>query len=299
MVLHPRFNRFFGVAFFLTPIALGTVALGQTGLLGAAGVFFLAQRALSNEQRGNRRHYWLSRENLLLSIILLALASKPPLAVVAGVGLLATAKYRPVILAMGLVGVTSLALTPILGSGWPGDYLALIASYDLEGASSAFSWSLHPEHMSNLRSFLSVDLGVGDGFASKISNAGWALASVAVLLAGGRSRIRPSEAWALSVLAYLLFCSHVSSTDEVLLATVPAFIFPAIGSPSSVRKLVFWTLPVLGLLLSPALGLVSGTRPSPLWLTEMAMAGWILMIIYGRERVTDGSPWRADSQGKD
>lgn len=267
-----RMHGLLGLMAFLVPVSLGAMALGQTGILGTAGAWFLARRSL--DSRDPYGATWL--EPVGLAIVLWALSAKPPLAVAAGVALLGTGRSRAVVGAAILSVVTAALATPWLGTAWAGDYLHLVANYDRVNADAAFAWSLVPEHMSNLRSFLSVDLGVADDRAATAGNLLW-LASSALCVAAGRCRwLDPARVWGLAILSYLLFCSHVSSTDELLLIVVPATVASWDRGTAVPGPYVPWIVVVVGLLLSPALGPAEGVRPSPLWILELVLAVWVL-----------------------
>jgi hypothetical protein len=279
MVLTPRFHTALAVGVLVTPPVVAAFSLGQTAFLGMAGVFFLASRSLSPGSKGERTRRFLS-----LSVALWALGAKPPLAIAAGCALLAVGCVGPVALAVGLSVIGAATLTPWLGPGWVTDYLALIGDYHRGGADPAFAWSLVPEHMSNLRAMISVDLMISDQAASRISNLCWILSSGMVIIAGVRKRIRPTAAWALAILSYLLFCSHVSSTDELLLLLIPALITPRYGVAEGFRGYGLWLVVLLALFLSPALGPMAGVRPSLLFLVEVGLAVWIFVQKSGIRR---------------
>src|SRR5262249_44186969 len=152
----------------------------------------------------------------------------------------------------------AVAATPWMGTGWVHDYPALLAGYDRASLDPAFAWSITPELMSNLRSALSVDLGVADRVALATSNVVWLAATAAVCVAGSMRRLAPGRVWPLVILAYSLFCGHLSPTEDVALFCV------LVGLDASPRPaaLALTALIPAGLWLAPALGPTAGLRPS-------------------------------------
>ena len=274
MISRDRFHWLLGLMVFLTPIMVGAIALGQTAVLGTVGVFYLANRTLGSPDPSG---HGSARAALVLVLVLWALSAKPPLAVTAGAAMLALGIYRPVLLAAALAGFGALVLTPRLGSGWVLDYLHLMSHYDRVGADPAFAWSLWPEHMSNLRALLSVDLGVADDTASFLSNLSWLASLALVVVAGWLKWFRPPMVWAMAILSYLLFCPHVSSTEVLILLLVPALVLPWGNHARGWLGYLPWMAVPLGLLLSPALGPASGVRPSLLLLFELGLGIWLLV----------------------
>jgi len=283
MVSSSRFHWVVALMVLISPIAAGALALGQTALLGTVGIFFLAHRTLAPAPSDVARHW---RHGFALAAVLWTLGAKPPLALTAGAAMLALGAIGPVATAVGLTLAGAAVLTPWMGSGWVVDYAHLIGTYDRVAADPAFAWSLVPEHMSNLRAFLSVDLGVRDDLASRSSNLVWILSLGLVTLAGWRRRIDPPRVWALAILSYLLFCSHVSSTDELLLVVVPALVLPWGSEPRGGLDYLPWIAVPVGLLLSPALGPAAGVRPSLLWFVELGMAVWIVLTVLRRREAS-------------
>jgi hypothetical protein len=281
MISKARFHWILGLTVFLTPIVVGALALGQTAVLGTVGIFFLADRTLANSPHQGTGSV---RSGLSLIVVLWALSAKPPLAVTAGVAMLALGMIRPVVLATALTVVTAAVATPWLGSGWVADYASLVGHYDRVGADPAFGWSFWPEHMSNLRAFLSVDLGVGDDAASVLSNLAWLCSLGMIMLAGWLRWLRPPLVWGFAILAYLLFCAHLTSTEELLLLLVPAVAAPWGDRRGGGWAYLPWIAVPVALLLSPVLGPASGLRPSLLWIVELGLAGWLVAQLPGSRR---------------
>jgi pheromone shutdown protein TraB len=248
------------------------------------------------------------------ALVLWALTAKPPLAITAAAALLATGRWRSVLIALGLTCVSTIALWPILGDGWAGDYLQLIANYDLQTADIAYVWSLKPSTMSNLRGVLHGLPGIGDHAACQIASVFW-LAALAAVVAATR-RLGSASVWALAVLAYLLFCPHVSFTENIHLAIVVAAVASAqrIQTPQSRLQGVAspcetpprHNMSVIGQLTPPgaiAIGLAflvvfivpsyellpTALRQYVLFIALLAIAVTVLYARLGRERPTDNT----------
>ena len=202
-------------AAFFSPLAFSCYKLGQTGILSAVGLVAL----LARDRAGvgiltSHTGVWMS------AFILWMLSAKPPVAVTAAVALLAGSSWRPVAWAALLVVLSLLALTPHLGVGWVGDYLRIVTHYDRESANPIFAWGLVPETMSNLRALLHVTFGLGDHMASRISSLFWLLALLAIVFSSRGGRIPFEARWGCAVLAYLLFCPHLTSTEDLHLVVI-------------------------------------------------------------------------------
>ncbi len=257
--------------FFLSPVAMGAVALGQTAVLGTAGLLYLA--SVTATAPGE----WSRARTLATAAVLWALTAKPPLALAAGVALLASRRPRPVVLAAAAAALGALVATPFLGTGWPRDYLALLGSYDTVSAGRAFAWSLHPEMMSNLRALLAVDLSVPDPVASAATNAAFLAALATVLGMGVRRRLAPAVAWALATLAYLLLASHVTFTEDLALLVVPT-ILPGNEHPTRGFGYAALMLAAGSVLLSPAIGPAAGVRPAIPFFLKLALLGYVVWL---------------------
>ncbi len=247
----------------VAPLTFFGLALGQTALLTTTALFFL-MGAHAGGGGVARRGPWGE------AAVLWLLTAKPPLAVTGGAALLAVGRPRSVALAAGLTLVSTLALTPWLGDGWARDYLRLVGAYDRAGLPAAFAWSIVPQTMSNLRAALHPDLGVGDDVAALVSSAVWIAALGVVVLAGWRRSLPAWLTWSLSVMAFLLFCPHVSSTEDIALFCVLAGVGRA-PVPATVQVAAA-TLAFGGLLLSPGFGPLEAVRPSMLFLAKIGLA---------------------------
>jgi hypothetical protein len=211
-----------GVLVLLSPLSLVCLALGQTSLVSAAGLVFLMLRHHQWAAAGDGdRWSWRLAPDV---VVLWALTAKPPLALVAGVALLAGRRWKTVAAALALTVATTLLLTPKLGAEWIGQYLHLLSHYDRETADAAFAWSLRPDHMTNLRALLWSSGIVGDHAACQFSTAAWLVAMTGVVAAGIAGKLRRGIAWPLAVVAYLLFCPHLTSTEDLHLVVLVAFL---------------------------------------------------------------------------
>src|SRR5262249_967906 len=156
--------------------------------------------------------------------VLWTLTAKPPLAIAAATALLAGRRLRIVLATLCLTIVSTGLLLPLLGRGGLAEYLRLLTHYDLDTAAPAFAWSLVPDTMGNVRSLLHVSLGVRDAVATRWSTVLWLVASASIIVAAARRAIAPQVRWSLAVLAYLLFCPHVSWTEELQLVVILAAV---------------------------------------------------------------------------
>jgi hypothetical protein len=216
-----------GALLLLGPLGLACFALGQTAFLSAAALVALQLRSCGDQKV--TKTGW-SRDTVVDAALLWALSAKPPLAVVAGAALLASRQWRTVALAVVLTAATTVAVTPRLGLEWPSQYLHLVTRYDRQTADAAFAWSLCPDHMSNLRSILWSTGVVNDQWASRLSTLVWLGATVAITLLALRGKLTARAIWPLAALGYLLFCPHVTSTEDLHLAVLFAAL-AAFGRP--------------------------------------------------------------------
>lgn len=272
---HPVRSRLgVGLLAFFSPLAQTCFSLGQTALLSGAGLLFIAERT----REENRSDSW--RVPILAGIALWALTSKPPFALTAGAVLVGLRQWRPLMVAVTLTLFSTFAIFPVLGTNWIHDYLQMIGSYDLINAGSSYAWSLVPSHMANLRGILSIDFGVADDVASRFSNSMWFIALLCIAVVGNRSRLSEGAIWSLGILSYLLFCSHVSSTEELqLVLLVPLCVRPQ--NRLSWQELVLLVMIPLFPFASPAIGLFAGNR-MVLFIAKIAL---VLLIAGSMRRI--------------
>lgn len=279
---HPfRCRRGVGLLAFFCLLTQACFGLGQTAIITGAGLLFIAEKT----REKNRDDGW--RTHIFVGIALWALTAKPPLALTAVAVLLGLRRWRPLFVAAMITLILTLAITPLLGTNWVHDYIYMISSYDKVNSGVAFAWSIVPNHMANLRGVLSVDFGIADDVASRISNIMWFIALLCIAAIGNRPRLTEGAIWSLSILSYLLFCPHVSSTEELQLV----LILPLCVRPDN--KLSWQELVLLGIVpllpfTSPAIGHFAGNR-MVLFIAKISM---ILFIAVSMKRTTmNASAW--------
>jgi hypothetical protein len=269
MWLSQRYRSLAIAAVFITPVAIGSWGLGQTAVLTT--VALLALMRLDVAASGAP----LSRRDIVVAAALLwALTAKPPLALAAAVALLAGRRLRVVAIGFALAVVSTAIVLPLFGAAGVADYLAILKHYDLETAPRAYAWSLKPETMGNLRALLHVTFGVGDAAATRWSAALWLLTSASILVAAARRAMPIEVHWGLAVLAYLLFCPHVSWTDELQLAVVLAVVPTLTTAPARTRAAVMGFVLVL-LFLLPGIPFQGGVRLPLVVFGKLLIAGWL------------------------
>lgn len=251
---HPaRCRHGVGLLAFFSLLALACFALGQTALLTGAGLLYIAEKT----REENSSDDW--RVPILAGIVLWALTAKPPLALTAGAVLVGIRQWRPLLVAGILTVFLTLAITPVLGTSWVHDYLHTINSYDLVNGGPAYAWTVAPSHMANLRGILSVDFGVADDIASRISSILWFIALLLISIVGNRSSLSKGAVWSLGILSFLLLCPHVTSTEELqLVLLIPLCVRP--HNSLSWQELVLLVMIPLLPFASPAIGLFAGNR---------------------------------------
>lgn len=237
---HPYHNRWgIGLLMFFSMVAQACFALGQTALLTAAGLLFLAKK--TNED--NRIHSW--RNTLLTGSALWALTAKPSVALTAIAVLFGLRRWRTLFAAGILTILSTLIITPLLGSNWVSDYFHLLWSYDKVHAGSIFSWSLVPEYMANLRAILNVDIGLPDNYACNISAIAWLITLAYISISGLRDHLSTKALWSMSILSYLVFCPHVSWTEELQIVIILSLCVPPQNNLSWQELVLLIILPLL------------------------------------------------------
>lgn len=215
---------------FVSPVAIACWSLGQTAVLTAVAFLGLMHwDATSDRARASRRDF------LLVVAVVWMLTAKPPLAIAAAAALLAGRRGTIVAAALVLGVVSTAALLPLFGKAGLLEYFRLLGHYDLGTADEVFAWSLRPDSMGNLRALLHVTFGVGDAVASRWSALFWLLTSASIIVAAARREIPAELRWSLAVLAYLLFCPHVSGTEELHVVVIVAALGAAASAPASIR----------------------------------------------------------------
>jgi hypothetical protein len=290
-MVRPAWALWLAAAFF-SPASLSCFKLGQTACLTVLGLFVLMSHDLdahpSQPPTRGTRALWLD------AVILWALTAKPPLALTGGAALLAARRWRSVGLAVGLSLISSAALTPLLGITWLKEYAHLLTHYDLNSADPAYVWSLVPETMGNLRAVLHVVCGLRDSTASGLSSGAWVLALAGIGIAAARRQLAIKATWGLAVLAYLLFCPHVTSTDElhlVLLLVLLTYPDPAVTRPIRWMGIVL----ILGVLyLTPGLGCPTIVRVPLAFAGKLPLAALLWACWQRRASAGTGPEGRAE-----
>lgn len=233
----------------LSPLALRSQALGQTAILSTAALVFLIHESKQVAPRG-----WL------IALILWALTAKPPLALTAGVALIALRCWRPVLYAVVGAVVSTLLIWPLLGPGWVGDYVHMLTHYTKATADPLFAWSLGPEYMSNLRAMLSLYLKLPDEASSRITSLLWLAALPLVAWRGG---------WRTAILTMLVLGPHVNSTEDLALIAVAAAA-PSALPVAVLAVLAVWATPGY----TPPVGLL---WPLPAFVLKVAVLAAVLL----------------------
>jgi hypothetical protein len=248
----------------LNPVTVYSIILGQTAILSTAAFVFL----IANSGTAPGSAVWSD------AIVLWMLTAKPPLALTAAVALAVRRRWRTIAIAAGLAIASTLVVSPWLGAGWAHDYLVLLGRYDRVHMPAAFAWSIVPESMSNLRAALSADAGVADDVAVRFSNVIWIGSLLTLLLAAWRWSLDDGLVWSLAILSYLLFCAHVSATEDLALLCVLIALERRLPVRLALLSLV---LIFGGLHLSPAMGVLARRRPSVLFFAKIALVGVVLV----------------------
>jgi hypothetical protein len=260
-----------------SPLGLACFVLGQTAFLAAAAMVWLMMRHAQVEGQAQKSSDW--RAALGDAALLWVLTAKPPLAIAAGTALLAERRWRPLALGVAMTAVTTLALTPLLGWDWPAQYVRMMTSYNREAADAAFAWSLRPDHMSNLRSLLWYSGLVGDALATRLATLVWLATSAGLVVWGLRSRVSSRAIWPLAVLSFLLFCPHVTSTEDLLLVVVIAAMASAPSARPGTPQVLIAALALLVVWLAPEVLLSTSAARTALLLTAKLGIGvtWLFL----------------------
>jgi len=273
-------------AALFSPAAFACFALGQTTVLTVAGMLFLMRDAVTD---GVRRRRTGAISDCLDALVLWAMTAKPPVALTAGVALLGSRRWRAVAIALCMSAISTALLAPRLGIGGLSAYVHSMPHADVQTADPAFAWSLAPETMGNLRALLYVPLGIGDAAASRWSGAVWIVAMITIIVSGIRHAAQQPALWGFAVLAYLLFCPHVSATGDLHLA----LLLVLLEHPPAVRwSAVGLTLAALTLL--PQVGLYDGALRLPVVLASKALLAGLVWTQWrpspGQARPASPSP---------
>jgi hypothetical protein len=261
-----------GLLAFFSSLARFCFVLGQTALLAGAGFLFIAERTPHGDRDQIRR-------DALSGCVLWALTAKPPLALTA-VAVLSGLRQWRVLFAGGLLSVVStLIIWPLLGPQWLTDYIHLLGTYNTTDAGPSFVMAVVPGIMANLRAILSVDVGLRDDISSGISLIVWVAALGYITLAGLRSRLPSSVLWSMSILSYLLFCPHVSPTEEMQVMVILALCVSMKDKLTKHELFLLVTVPLL-VFISPVSRLFWGMR-LPLFLAQLIL---FFFFVFSKEK---------------
>jgi hypothetical protein len=180
----------------------------------------------------------------------------------------------------GLLSVVStLILWPLLGPHWLTDYMHLLGTYNTTDAGPSFVMAVVPGIMANLRSILSVDVGLRDDISSGISLIVWVAALGHITLAGLRSRLPVAALWSMSILSYLLFCPHVSPTEEMQVMVILALCVSMKDKLTKHELFLLVTVPLL-VFISPVSRLFWGMH-LPLFLAQLIL---FFFFVFSKEK---------------
>lgn len=253
---------------FFGPLSMGCFELGQTVLLTGAGLLYLHEktREITND----------SPISALLpsGIVLWLLTAKPPLAITSIAVLIGLRRWRLLKLSAVITATGTIMLSPFLGHDWYSDYLHLLMSYNRVQTDPASAQLFNPSHMANLRAVLSVNAGMADHIASKISMLLWLPMLMLVAGAGSRLCLSQGALWALGILSYLSFCPHVTSTEELqLLLLIPLCIPAQTDTPLRWQETLLLVATCLLPFMSPAVGPFESSLG--LFVGKLMLAGFI------------------------
>ena len=271
----------------LSPLALVCFSLGQTSLLTTLVILllFLRHMECTADRIGSLhtlRGDLTLRADIIDALLLWTLTAKPPLAIAAGVALLAGRRWRAVTFGVLFTAVTTLALTPQLGWDWPSQYLHLASNYDRQTADAAFAWSLRPDYMTNFRALL-WSVGVGDALAAGLATLAWLTTSLGLALIAVWKRLDPRFVWPLAVLSYLIFFPHVTSTEDLHLVLLVAVLATTGGLIITGQHVAVIGFVLLVVFLAPGIVLETGGARIALLLTaKLAIAALWLRFRFGQ-----------------
>jgi len=263
-----------GPLVLLGPLGLACLALGQTAFLSADAIMFLMLRGAQKRSNGVRSDTWTW--DAVDGLVLWALTAKPPLAIAACAALLAERRWRSIVLALGMTVVSTLLVTPALGLRWPAEYLHLIVNYDRQFADAAFSWSLRPDHMTNLRSLFWHMSSLGDAAATRLSTILWLAATGSIVVAGLYRRLNSERLWTLAAISFLLLFPHVSSTEDLHLVLLLPMVALAVEIRDRRWRLVLLLCLAVSFLPPTVAWMSLAVRSAVLVAAKLVLAGTII-----------------------
>jgi hypothetical protein len=259
----PRWCRWgIGLLPFFSEVARYCFVLGQTAFATGAALLFVGEKTLHGDRQGWRHH-------LSGGTVLWALTAKPPIALSAAAVLIGLRRWRTLLIAALLTVISTLLLWPLMGAHWLTDYIHLLGTYNTKDAGPAFVMAVVPAIMTSLRAILSVDIGLRDDISSLISLIVWLSALGYIILAGLRFRLPAAALWAMSIFSYLLFCPHVTPTDEIQVVVILALCVSPKNRLTKHESFLLLILPLLPFM-SPIPGPFAGMR-LPFFLSQLAL----------------------------
>lgn len=188
----------------LSTFWIGQTSIVSTVLLAAAWALLTVAERRSLLQEG------------LLGILLWMLSSKPSIGILLGFWLLAFRAWRALGMGALLCGLSCLWTAPLLG-GWPlwiSDYLHLLGNYHQDGIGAFMAPGLPPRILTNLFGFLVQSTPLSDAAAAGLCRDLWLAGLAALTGLAALRRIRPPHFLQLSLVWFLVFCPHVSATED-------------------------------------------------------------------------------------
>ncbi len=215
-----------GSVAFISPLALSGLVLGQTAFLTMAAFLAISLFLQTNQTLRSPGFF----RDLATGALVWILTAKPPIAAAAFLTLACLREWRALTMGVFLTVLGFAFMTPKFGgSHWVFDYLSMIRRYNTVEADLPFAWSLHPETMTNLRGLLTVLFHVPDNTSANASSFCWLGSMVLAFLWTFVRKGSVSWACSISLLTYLLFCPHLTSTEDlhlVLLLPFASWLYP-------------------------------------------------------------------------
>lgn len=202
----------FSLSFF------STLIIGQTSILTAAAIAGTWALLWDFSEQRWRHLNW--GQHLLLAFLLFLMASKPSIAIAVGAMLLAARAWRALAIGAVLCLATGLALSPVLGGfpQWISDYRALLDGYHQDGIGDFMRPGLPPHILTSLLGFLDQWTTWGSGFNSTLCKCLWLGGTGALIALVFSQKMSGSTFFRLNLLWFLIFCPHVSATEDWILA---------------------------------------------------------------------------------
>lgn len=195
-----------------------TLIIGQTSIVTAAAVAGTWALLWNFSTQRWRQFGWGG--HLLLGFLLFLVASKPSIAIAVGAMLLAAQAWRAIAIGAVLCLLTSLALSPVLGGfpQWISDYRALLDGYHQDGIGDFMRPGLPPHILTSLLGFLDQWTMWSSGFNSALCKYLWLGGTFGLIGLAWSQKLSGCTFFRLNLLWFLIFCPHVSATEDWILA---------------------------------------------------------------------------------